>query len=185
MSLLKGTQDHVDASIASASLLISDQVGVANQRGWTAMVQELTKAREEMRRHVANWAWPYPAGGGGGVTRDGNPPFEYMIGSAAAGDGVRVRPRDVLGVGTTQVPHRLAFYISAHAGGGVTHTVRLVTSIGNYDTLNVNGTGWFGPGVDVFFAPGDDYLKLQVDRTDGGGGSNLTLNSVCCYEAIT
>lgn len=188
MSLLTGTDDQIDSSFADKSLKITDDVAASDPRGWTTLIGGLTTARSNMRRHLVNNAWPYAAGGAGasGITRDGNPAFEYMVGSVVGADGVRVETRDVLGSGTTQIPIRWGVYLSTHAGGAVRHTIRLVTGIGTYDLTGIGATGWYDyvGGPTAYASVGTDYFKVQIDRTDAAGGSNVVLSSWYAVEDV-
>jgi hypothetical protein len=178
VSLLTGTDYHVDRSVADAGRYITDDV--AMPRGWSEMVILPKTARSECRRHLINFGWPYPAAGGGGITSGAG----YMIGSAAADDGILIRPRDVMGAGVTDVPCKLWIYVSDVDASTFTVEVEGDGTGSPWSIVGIDSPDWWpaGGGLALNGNAGIDYIKLKVTRTAGAG--LLTLNSVCMVEMI-
>lgn len=190
-AFLTGTHEHVDRSFADTSRYITDDEVASNPRGVKALLNAIAAARRQMRRHVANWAWPTAgvAIGDGGLTFENGAAFAYRLGSAAASDGVRCYSRDVGGSGVTTTPCLCRVYVSGVSVGS-THTIRLINDVGTtFDIAGINAAGWWpapaGAALAVTLAAGTDHLKIQTQRTAGGAGDVGHLNSVSVWEALS
>lgn len=165
---LTGTEHHVDRSIADPRQYITDNAAGSDRRGVQEMVNMPRRLRTIGNRHI----WNLPCRPG--MTSVGAGP-DYLIGSAAAGDGPRVLARDVQGGGTTTTPVRCK--VRADVVGAGTWTITYVFPGGTNATIvGVNATGWWpragGALVDlgatgsVAFA---DRVKVHATRTAGAG----------------
>lgn len=180
--LLSGTQPHVDRSVGDASRYITDDTSASNPRGFKQILQAIDLAKINSRRHVVMGSWP------GGYTENSGA-FVYLVGSATAGDGLRIYSRLVNPTGApavTETPVRMYFYVDT--GGAGTHTIRVITgaAASPYDLAGINAAvaGWVGP-LDVAVLDGTDTMKIQAQRTAGAAGNTLEVSSICGWERFT
>lgn len=174
-AVLRGAQYHVDASVGDVSRFITDDAVASNPRGFKRLLSLVQDARREQRRHLINCAWPYTAAPAGGISLNAG----YLFGSAAAGDGLRIYPRGVIGGGAVEMPAKLSFYVADVGASTFTITVTDGGSGSPYTLAGVNATGWTAEmDIDALFDL--DTVKVEVTRTAGAG--NLRVVSTCCYE---
>lgn len=176
-TLLSGALYHVDSSIGHTHRYISDDAVANNPRGFKSLLDRVHDARVGMRRHLINSAWPFTTGGSaGGIALNTG----YLFGSATAGDGLRVRARDIIGDGATEMPAKMSWYIADAGASTFTFTVTCGGAGSPYTLAGVNAAGWTAEldlAVDVTL----DTVKVEVTRTAGAG--NLRVATCTCYEA--
>lgn len=178
---LRGTEIHLDRSIADPRYYLTDAVGGSNPRGVTHLVNLPAALRTNMRRHVFNL--PCIAG----KTSVAAGP-DYLIGSATAADGPRILARDVRGGTTTTTPVRCKVRVSALGAG--TWTITYVFPGGTSAAiLNVNATGWWPRAGGELVDPGQagevafvDRVKVTATRT--GGAGTVTCDSFFVVEDV-
>lgn len=174
-SILRGAQLHVDASVGDVSRYITDDAVASNARGFKRLLLCVQDARREMRRHLINCAWPYTAAPLGGISKNTG----YLFGSATAGDGLRIRPRDCIGAGAVDMPCKISFYAAAVGASTFTLTVTDGAAGSPYTLAGINATGWTAE-LDLEALFDLDTAKVQITRTAGAG--NLRIVSTCMYE---
>lgn len=175
LSLLRDLEYHVDRTVGDISRYITDDAVASNPRGFKRLLSGVQDARREMRRHLINCAWPYTATPTGGISKNSG----YLFGSATAGDGLRIRPRDVIGDGATEMPAKISFYVAAVGASTFTLTISDGAAGSPYTIAGINATGWTAEAdIEALFDL--DTVKVEITRTAGAGSMRIV--STCCYE---
>lgn len=179
---LRGTEIHVDRSLADPAQYLTDDVAGSDVRGATELVNMPRRLRTNMRRHVFN----LPCSPG--LSSVGAGP-DYLIGSAAAAHGPRILARDVQGGVTTTTPVSCKVRVDA-LGAGWSGDIVFVFPGGGNATINaVNATGWWPRAGGELVDPGAvgtmafvDRLKVTATRAAGVGV--VTCNSFFVVEEV-
>lgn len=175
-SLLSGSDEHVDRSVADPRLFITDDA----DRGAKACLSQLEIARINSRRHPISFAYGHNSGASDATAAAA---WGTLYGPIAC------RARHFYD-GVTTTPTEMVFYVQSIGAG--THSVRirsLVTS--NTGTLTgITTTGWKGStspptllahGVNFDMKnDGWDVVMIEAQRTAGAG--TIAVPSVCVAE---
>lgn len=178
---LLGTEVHVDRSMASAALYITDNNTGSNKRGVRELVNLPRKLRTIGNRHLLNMAFNQNV-----LTAAAGP--TYILGSAAAADGPRIVCRDVSGGTSTTTPVRAKIRVDS-IGAGTWTAVYILPGGTNCTIVGINATGWWPRGGGALVDPGAlgsaafaDRVKVTVERTAGAG--SLGINGFWLREAL-
>ncbi len=183
LAVLEAAHYHLHRSHAEPRLYITDDASTPDPRGVEGMLDSILQARIDMRRHLVSMYW-----NAGTVTSGAS---GYVLGSATAGDGLRVFPRAVMGNGVASgvTPGRGQVYVSAMTAAN-TFTFSFNFDGTLYTTAGIAAAsvpGWFdaNPGLTMSMpnTSAGSLFKLQFTRT--GGSGTATVNGCSVRENVT